>query len=375
MTDYEQFRDFATESQLRYIDSLKEQGSQAKAAKALGINKRTLEKGLKALKGSAARRGYNPDSGMNSPVPDGYFVPKYSTNYDGDGNIRQQWVSAEVDKERHLQIINESYQALAETLPKIKPVKLTGKHDSDLLNCYFLADCHLGMLAYALETGGANYNISIAEETIFNSFSDMIARSPKSERCQINILGDWLHFDSILPVTPKSRHVLDADSRYSKVVKVSIRLLKSIVALALQHHKHVDVSISEGNHDESSSMWMREAFASMYEDEKRVSVETSPSVYTCLRFGKCMVMSHHGHISSKPSKLTEIAAAQFYDTWGKTRYRYIHSGHKHHIQETENGGARVLQHQTLAPRDAYSSRGGWFSENGAMVITYSKNYG
>lgn len=35
----------------------------------------------------------------------------------------------------------------------------------------------------------------------------------------------------------------------------------------------------------------------------------------------------------------------------------------------------VEQHQTLAARDAYASRGGWLSGRSAKVITYHEKYG
>ena len=41
----------------------------------------------------------------------------------------------------------------------------------------------------------------------------------------------------------------------------------------------------------------------------------------------------------------------------------------------ENFGLIVEQHQTLAPKDAYSAHGGYIAERGANAITYSKDHG
>lgn len=35
----------------------------------------------------------------------------------------------------------------------------------------------------------------------------------------------------------------------------------------------------------------------------------------------------------------------------------------------------VIQHSTLAARDAYAARGGWMSERHVTSITYSDKYG
>jgi hypothetical protein len=35
----------------------------------------------------------------------------------------------------------------------------------------------------------------------------------------------------------------------------------------------------------------------------------------------------------------------------------------------------VVQHPTLAARDAYAARGGWIADRAAWAITYHKKYG
>lgn len=374
MIDYEQFRDFATNSQIQYLDAVKKEGTQAKAAKFLGINKRTLERGLKSLKENAAKRGFSPENSLTNPVPSGYIVPKYSTNYDGEGNIKQQWVSSEIDKTKHDILIAEAYSALSETLPKVKPVKASKKFEDQLLTTYFFSDVHLGLLACNEECGDGNYDLKIAEEIIKNAIIEMVDKSPKAEECIISILGDFLHFDGILPITPISHHILDSDGRFYKVVRAGIRIIRNLVDVCLQHHKIVNLQILEGNHDQSSSILLREAFAAIYSEEKRVVVDVSPNPYVATEHGKTGIIFHHGHLS-KSAKLTEIFAAQFPEIWGRTQFRYGHCGHKHHTQEMENGACRILQHQTLASSDSYASRHAWFSERGALSITYDKRYG
>ena len=51
------------------------------------------------------------------------------------------------------------------------------------------------------------------------------------------------------------------------------------------------------------------------------------------------------------------------------------NGHRHHVEEKEHSGMTVLQHSTLAARDAYAARGGWHSERQATSITYHSRWG
>ena len=87
-----------------------------------------------------------------------------------------------------------------------------------------------------------------------------------------------------------------------------------------------------------------------------------------------MLAFHHGHLS-KNHALPLLFAAQYPVIWGATSKRYIHTGHRHHKDEKEHPGVTVVQHPTLAARDAYAARGGWISEREATAMTYHRKYG
>lgn len=61
--------------------------------------------------------------------------------------------------------------------------------------------------------------------------------------------------------------------------------------------------------------------------------------------------------------------------WGATTKRVAHTGHRHHVEEKEHSGMTVVQHPTLAARDAYAARGGWIAERKATAITYHSTEG
>ncbi|MFZ3037687.1 MAG: hypothetical protein WA112_10520 [Rugosibacter sp.] len=77
----------------------------------------------------------------------------------------------------------------------------------------------------------------------------------------------------------------------------------------------------------------------------------------------------------KNAELPGLFAAQFPKHWGATTKRYVHVGHRHHVDEKEYNGMTVIQHPTLAARDAYAARGGWVAERQASSITYHKQFG
>jgi hypothetical protein len=231
----------------------------------------------------------------------------------------------------------------------------------------------VGALCWHLE-GGADWDLAIAEETLVGCFKHMIETSPASELGIVNQLGDFLHWDGLEAVTPTSRHLLDADGRFEKVVAVAIRVLRQVVSLALAKHSRVHVILAEGNHDIASSVWLRQMFAALYEKEPRITVEQSPLPYYAVEFGKTLLCFHHGHLK-KNDQLPLLFASQFAPEWGRTAKRYCHTGHRHHLEEKEHSGMIVLQHPTLAARDAYAARGGWHALRSATAVTYHKSFG
>ena len=144
--------------------------------------------------------------------------------------------------------------------------------------------------------------------------------------------------------------------------------------MALSKHDDVVVLMAEGNHDMVGSVWLRSLFDALYEKEPRVTVEKSPLPYYEYKHGKTALFFHHGHLRKVP-QLPGVFAAQFSETWGSTKYRYAHTGHFHHKVEKEDMGCTITQHRTLAAKDSYAARGGYFAERKAECVTYHKDYG
>jgi len=66
---------------------------------------------------------------------------------------------------------------------------------------------------------------------------------------------------------------------------------------------------------------------------------------------------------------------EYIDTIRRLGKRYVHVGHRHHVEEKEFSGIKIIQHSTLAARDAYAARGGWMSERQMLAITYHADHG
>ena len=366
-------KQWATDSQTKYIDAAIKHGSIRAAAVALGVNFTTIYQQIKAAESKAASKGFAPAHDLTKTIPDPLVMKGTSTLYGDDGNVKLQWVKTKLDDAQWEQVKQAALAALSEELPRLKSTPFSGHVHDHLANLITLTDSHVGMLAWNKESG-EDWDLKIAERTLVGCFDQMIQGLPPAGVCIVNQLGDFLHQDGLAAVTPMHGHNLDSDGRFPKIVEVAVRILRRVIGLALARHERVVVLLAEGNHDMVSSIWLRAMFAAIYENEPRVSVIDSSLPYYVHQHGETMIAFHHGHLS-KNASLPLLMAAQFPKVWGATTKRYVHVGHRHHVEEKEHNGITVVQHPTLAARDAYAARGGWIAERQATAVTYHRRFG
>jgi hypothetical protein len=355
------------------LEAVNLHGSAKAASLALGINVGAASDAYVAVKKKAALQGYAPENDFIRPVPQGYVTKGVSTYYNSEGKPSGQWVKASLTHEALVEAMRETVAGFKDEIQPAAAVVAPEACEDHLCNLYTFTDYHLGMLAWHQE-GGADWNVSKAEQTIIAALIQMVNQSPTAHTGVLNIQGDFLHTDGKTPVTPTAKHVLDADSRFPKIRRAAIRIIRSLMAICLQRHQEVYLIIAEGNHDEESSGWLADLFAVHYEEEPRVTVNDSVLPFYVFEWGATMLGVHHGH-KVKNESLPLLFAAQFPQEWGRTTRREIHCGHRHHRDEKEYNGVTVVQHPTLAARDAYAARGGWIADRAAWAITYHKKYG
>ena len=364
---------YATERQSEYIDAINEYGGFRSAARALNINHSPLVEAIKLLRRRAATSGYAPEQDMVRPVPEPFIVRGISTYYNAEGKASGQWVKSKIDDSKLQEMMTAVIDGMKEDIPRLTALPAPALGNDNLLNCYVITDYHLGMLAWD-EEAGENWDLDIAQALVVKWFEQAIAQSPNADTAVFAQLSDFLHFDGMDAVTPASKHLLDVDTRFAKVVRSAIRVLRTVIDMLLAKHQHVHIIMADANHDPVSQIWLREWFSVLYENEPRITVDKSPNPYNAYEFGKTALFFHHGH-KRKVTNVSEVFAGQFREMFGRTKHAYAHMGHLHSVDVKENNLMIVEQHRTLAPGDAYSARGGWLSGRDAKVITYSKQFG
>ncbi|AUV57222.1 DNA repair exonuclease [Erwinia phage vB_EamP-S2] len=329
---------------------------------------------VQSYKTRLARRGFSPENDMDHIQNPLFMVKGQSTYYNKEGNPTQRWVKTKLDNEQWEQLIADFISGISSSIPRHDPVPAPVLSlPTDRLNLYPFTDFHLGMLAWGEESGD-DWDMTIAEDLAVKWIDAAVAMAPQASTAVLANMGDFLHWDGMEAVTPTSRHVLDADSRFQKLVRVALRIIRTLIDRLLATHDKVHVIMAEGNHDESSSVWLREGLSLVYEKEPRVTWDKSADPYYHYSFGKTMLMFHHGH-KANMRRVESAMLGKFIREIGQADYRYCHVGHLHHAKLEETTTMLIEQHRTLAAKDAYASRGGWVSKRSASVITYHADFG
>lgn len=307
-------------------------------------------------------------------LPDPKKIIKTSTLYAGDGSVTQQWVLEKPEDVQREALWKAFAYGLAADLPRAAPVAPPDLTADNVLTHYDVNDHHMGQLSWGVETLGDNYDLKISEQLLADATGYLVASAPPSETAIVAFKGDFTHTDGYAPLTPHGGHLLDADVRFPKIATAAARAMRNTVSLALTKHKHVIVIVVAGNHDPVSTIWLRIALAAIFENEPRVTIDMSPAKFHYREWGKCLFgWTHADRI--KLVSLPIIMANDMPEAWGRTIYRYWHTGHVHHDQIKDLVGAKVESGRVLAPNDAHAAKGGYRTPRDLKAIVYHKEFG
>jgi hypothetical protein len=364
-----------TKNELEIFEASERNGwNIAAAARDLGCAERNFRRRLAKLKNKAALQGVSPDHNMVHAAPDAFTVKGVSTLYDGDGEVKAQWVKTQQSGEDKLSAVAEAIEAAMDGYRGVyKPRKAPKSDSDDLLACYVMGDPHIGAYAHA-EEAGENFDVKIAREDLLNATSRLVQVAPKTERALVLNLGDFFHADNASERTNRSGAKLDVDTRWHRVLQAGCMLMVDLITLALSKHPVVEVINCIGNHDDHSSVMLSAFLGAYFHNEPRVIVHPTVNKFHYLQHGKVLIAATHGD-SVKTTALSELMATDQPQLWADTEHRYWYTGHIHHTTRQELRGCVQESFRTLAAKDAWHHNSGYRSGRDMFCIVHSKEYG
>lgn len=316
-------------------------------------------------------RGEGSDDAPVDVVPTGHVLKGVSTLVGPDGEIKQQWIKTTAqDDER--QVWLDALANMGGDIPRAEPMPATTNGAEDTLACYPLGDPHLGLLAWE-QDAGENFDLRIAEDHTVNAIRHLVTLAPASAQALFIAIGDNTHGDGQHNTTTRGTRV-DMDGRFPKVVSATLRTFRRSIAVILEKHTRCHVIIERGNHDELIAMMLAIALALYYENEPRVTVDTSPEMFHWFTFGRNLIGTHHGD-KVKPDALLGVMAVDRAADWARCPHRRMYCGHYHHQMVKEVPGLIVDYLPTLAGSDAWHRSMGYRSGRATYLDVYHREHG
>ena len=364
-----------TEYQRQIIEMILDGMTQAEIAKELGKDPRIIHKALASVHKRAASQGVAPAYNVNRQTVPGFTTKRVSTAYNLDGDIVLQWHIQEPERQKLEELIAQFVEGFKDEVSGIHaPINPPQGIDDDYMVAYIIGDHHLGMLAHHTETMGEDYDVKISQRLLENAVDRLVSVAPAGKVGVLVNLGDFMHVNDSTSSTPNSKNLLDSDGRYSKTIRAASNVIKRTVLRMLEKHAEVWLVNVRGNHDPDAALWLNEVMRLYFEDDPRVHVFDNASKFIWWQWGKNLVVTHHGD-RIKMSNLHGSIVSNLRKEWGEAEHTFVWTGHIHHKNQEEFGGALFESWNILAPADAWHAGSGYASSRSMTCVILHKDYG
>lgn len=302
-----------------------------------------------------------------------HLIKGKSILYDAAGKIKLQWVKT--DKKVDVEAMKSIVEDICADVPALPPTAPPPKkfRNADLLTVYPMGDPHFGLYAWA-EEAGDDFDLTIAEADLCDAMRRLVDSAPPSDEALIINLGDFFEADNMQGETMRSKHKLDTDTRWLKVLRTGVRALITCIQAALTKHQKVTVICAIGNHDDHSSMFLMTLLSHLFEKEKRIHIIDAPTIKHYFHWESILIGVHHGHTI----KMKDLVAQMPYDRpkeFYASKHRYWWTGHIHQDRKIEEQAVLVESARTLAARNAWAASNGYRSGRDAKAVVYHKDFG
>ena len=369
-------KEFAdTERQAIVCQAVITHGSNTKAADALGVGRRCVDKLMKRLEEKAASKAVAPHKSVNRETMEGFEAKRVSTAYKEDGTVALQWVIQEPEKRSMKQKLDAMLEGMKDDLTEFKkPVKAPKKNNADYLAMYMIGDHHYGMLADSeTKVDDDDWDVKIATKILVESTDRLANRVGNAEVGVLLNVGDFFHADSSANTTTKGTPV-DVDTRIGKTFKLAGRLFQVLIDKMLETHKEVVVINVRGNHDSDMACHLSSCLELLYSKEKRVNVLQNYSKFIHYQWHNNLFVFHHGD-RMKHEQILQVVIKNLDDQWSQSKNRYCHLGHIHHHTAREVGSMHFEHWGSLTATDQWHSDSGYGAERSMTAVVYHRDHG
>lgn len=377
--------DYATDREAQYLKEILAGQTVAKTAKKFGVSKGTVGNAMQRLRQRAASKGYSAIAGLDSPLPEGMLLTKVNTHekinpMTGKMEPVERWVQGKNDMVKLQHMMDSYVEGMSQTIKGVskKKAKPKTKALGNLMQVYVIGDAHLGLYAWAPETGDENHDLQLGVRDILASHKYLVDASPRTEIGVVLNVGDFTHANDMSCKTPGSGHSLDHDGRFMKVAEKSGEVMRQMIEYSLTKHDKVIVVNARGNHDKDAAVWLNIVCNVAFKDNPRVEVLPNASKLIYFTFGNSAIFTHHGDGVNFNRMHEAVTQRMLKDQTGdlkKCTHAFGLTGHIHHGTMKEIGGIHFESFNSLVANDSFHADHLYGGNKSMSSIMFSDNHG
>ena len=234
-------------------------------------------------------------------------------------------------------------------------------------------DFHWGKYGWEDEVG-EDFGFDEAERRLIDTTSELLSRLPgRPEKVIVSTGSDWFHVDNYHGGTTKGT-IQDMQGSPAQILMSGCELARKHIEM-LRQVAPVEVVFMPGNHDRHSALTLMLYLSAAYEPVEDVEVIISPADRQYRVYGETLMGFTHGD-GAKINQLPSIMAGEKRVEWGQCQHKVWFTGHLHHQQVKEAGGALMIQLPSLAGHDRYHAHKGYvLARAGLMAHFVDRDHG
>ncbi len=264
------------------------------------------------------------------------------------------WLRRKVEASTINQMLQQFTDSAKKHAPKRFDFTKPSRAKADCCYVLNIQDLHLAKLASAHETGGADWDIRIAERVFRETVDELVNKVPKDriEEVIVIIGSDMLQVDNDKSTTTAGTYV-DSDTRLSKAFDVAAKMLSDVIERLASSFK-VHCIVYGGNHDRTVSLFLGRYIEAWFRNHSNVTIDASPRSRKYHGYGKTLLAFDHGD----ETKHKDLPLAIMRDNQSViSNYRFTEClvGHLHQEQSQDIKGIVIRVAPALCPPDKWHS--------------------
>lgn len=189
------------------------------------------------------------------------------------------------------------------------------------------------------------------------------------------ISNDFFHTDNYQHQTTNGTPQ-DTIMDYSEEYELGFSVLVDTINMLRQYASQVVVVLVQGNHDRTKSFYLAHALDVFFKDALDVDFIREHSVVKGITLGSTFIGWHHGNCKIEDLPLLFATHPQYSQSFGKAKYREVHTGDKHHYMAKEVKGVRIQQMPSLSGTDRWHLDNNYVhSVRAALALVYDIELG